>query len=282
MNALPPTLHACEISLVCWLDWYDGPVSGLARWKGEVFWFAMEGDAGEEPRTYQLFKLTKPQLEEAFAWFEEKRVWSETRAPQIRTLVAQIEDATERGRLIEEKGLTLRAWHGPELTGTPDGRFSDEAIESRWFDREGWRLPEDYRRAADLSKAPFLPVDKFDLAAGEILQECPDDEIAPFLDELVSWLADGNWPVSTPIIRRLSSMGEVLAPHLLKVLTSQDDCAKYFLLSGLMLKCEPVVRTLCLPDIERIAHTPTSGEQAEKADAAARDVLAIHRVLGEK
>lgn len=141
------TVHALdgsEIQLVCWLDWYDGPVSGLAQWRGETCWFAMEGDAGVEPRTYFLFELTPEQLLDALKWFDEKRNWFEHRAPEIRKIVSEISDKAEQDQLIERQGLALRDWPGPDITTPPFGRFDDKRMHQRWYNRDRWCPPRDF------------------------------------------------------------------------------------------------------------------------------------------
>lgn len=123
----------------------------------------------------------------------------------------------------------------------------------------------------------FLPKDKFDLDACAHLSRMSNAHLTPHLPELVSWLADGNWPVSRPITERLSSVGFELAPHLLEVLQSQDDTAKYFLLSGLMLECRHDVRALCMDEIIRIVNMPTQGEIIEEVTLVAGDVMALYK-----
>lgn len=127
-----------EISLICWRDWYDGPVSGLAHWDGSDVWFRLKSDAGEEIRTYELFALTPEQVAECLAWFEEKREWFETRAPQIRNIRRDIADAAEQERLIAAQRLSLREWNGPEICSHAIARFTDDHVGAGWFDAERW------------------------------------------------------------------------------------------------------------------------------------------------
>lgn len=144
MNMSREMTDESEVHLVCWLDWYDGPVSGLARRNTEVVWFQMESEAGEEPRRYTIFELSTDQVMEALNWFEEKRVWFETAAPQLRELATQIEERRERERAAQERGLLLREWDGPELCGSPVGKFSDETVASGWFDHARWCPADDF------------------------------------------------------------------------------------------------------------------------------------------
>lgn len=147
MSDKPLRIHGRDVRLICWLDWYDGPVSGLARWNGEVVWFAMESDAGEEPRSYRLFALTPQQVDEAQAWFEEKRYWFETRAPIIRQICEEMPDKADQAREIAARRLALRDWRGPDLSVRPLAHFDDSGVERSWFDHSGWRLPDGFGRS---------------------------------------------------------------------------------------------------------------------------------------
>lgn len=138
MTDTHPNISTDDITLIAWADWYDGPISGMARWKDEAVWFTTVSDAGEEPRRYALHRLCETERREAFDWFEEKRAWSETRAPEIRKLVREIPDETERERLIAEKGLALRDAPRPALTAPPAGYFTDETIAPSWFNHDAW------------------------------------------------------------------------------------------------------------------------------------------------
>ncbi|NKQ73418.1 hypothetical protein C3Y89_24255 [Rhizobium sp. UPM1132] len=52
-----------------------------------------------------------------------------------------------------------------------------------------------------------LPANKFDLDAVYELEAAGYPAIAPLLDDLVAWTADGNWPVARPIADLLVSTG---------------------------------------------------------------------------
>ncbi|MGO8094440.1 DUF5071 domain-containing protein [Rhizobium leguminosarum] len=61
-----------------------------------------------------------------------------------------------------------------------------------------------------------LPGDKFDLDAVGF------PVIAPFLDDLVAWVADGNWPVASPVADLLASIGADAVPALRQALQRSD------------------------------------------------------------
>lgn len=127
-----------------------------------------------------------------------------------------------------------------------------------------------------MSSPAFIPATKMDLDACWILAKTRDEEIRPYLVELVRWLADSNWPIAVPIINRLESVGTELVPVLLDVLKGSDHSWKYFLLSGLMLSCKPEVRELCMEEVVRIMNNPSASEREEEVDLVASDVMALY------
>lgn len=140
----PLQIDGRDVRLICWLDWYDGPVSGLARWRGEVVWFAIDSDADAEPRQYRLYALDPQQIGEAKTWFEEKLDWFETRAPIIQQICAEMPDKADREKEIAARDLALRDWKGPQLSAPPVAYFDDGGVDRSWFDHAGWRLPDDF------------------------------------------------------------------------------------------------------------------------------------------
>ncbi|WP_321489113.1 hypothetical protein [uncultured Hyphomonas sp.] len=138
MGTAAKFMDGTEISLTCWRDWYDGPVSGLAQWGGRDVWFRPTSDAGEETRTYEIFDLVPEQVAGCLTWFEEKREWFETRAPQIRKIRRDVTDTAEQECPIAAQGLSLREWNGPEISSCAIARFADDQVRASWFDAERW------------------------------------------------------------------------------------------------------------------------------------------------
>lgn len=127
-----------------------------------------------------------------------------------------------------------------------------------------------------MNRQPFIPSSKSDLDACIILATASNEEIEPHLYELVEWLQDSNWPVVPNVIDRLESVGEELSPVLISVLKGDDQNWKYYLLSGLMLRCQPVVREHCMDEVVRIINSPSAEEINEEVDMVAKDVMVLY------
>ena len=105
MTAELPQMETDQLEILCWHDWYDGPLSGLVLWQAKIFWFAFSGRWGvdEEADTwdadwgyiYEIFELTEAQLAEAVTWFQEKEDWV-------------------RHNRFQNEGISLREWDGPK------------------------------------------------------------------------------------------------------------------------------------------------------------------------
>ena len=65
-------LHGVEIAF--FIDWYDGPLSGVARHLGTEYWFEAEGRQDEtyaitmEDRRFVLYPITAEELAEEADW----------------------------------------------------------------------------------------------------------------------------------------------------------------------------------------------------------------------
>ena len=101
-------------------------------------------------------------------------------------------------------------------------------------------------------------------------------DIVPYLAELVDWLADMNWPVAKPVMEKLETVGGALSPVLINVLKGDDHQHKYYLLSGLLLRCRPEVREACMSEVVRIINDPSDLEKQEEVDLVAQDVLVLY------
>lgn len=122
----------------------------------------------------------------------------------------------------------------------------------------------------------LIPQHKGDDAAVVRLRQLPEAELLPLLPQLLGCLPDGNWPIYWPARELLLPYAHQLLPAVLNVLAdpSDDDIWKTNILRMLqdapMLELTPALQQV----VERIAYAPTSGEQAEDTDEAARDLLA--------
>jgi hypothetical protein len=62
-----------NVRMLWFSDWYDGPITGIATWEGDEYWFVMVPDDSPggtwdfDPRVYVLHRLTLAQLSDAWA-----------------------------------------------------------------------------------------------------------------------------------------------------------------------------------------------------------------------
>jgi hypothetical protein len=122
-------------------------------------------------------------------------------------------------------------------------------------------------------KYELLPRNKFDDEAVEKLALLPESELLPLLPRLAEWIQDWNWPIAPDVEKLLELHVAALEPIILEVLASTDSVWKENLLSLVRPETLPVLPALLRATIERIATTPTFGEQADEIDKAARDLL---------
>jgi hypothetical protein len=85
----------------------------------------------------------------------------------------------------------------------------------------------------DVRGAQCEPANKFDLDAVYELDAAGYPAIAPLLDDLIAWTADGNWPVARPIADLLVSTGAATIPVVRGVLRGTDPIHQYFISSVL-------------------------------------------------
>lgn len=119
----------------------------------------------------------------------------------------------------------------------------------------------------------LLPLDKFDAAKLDKLEQMGFPAIEPLVPALLAWLQDGNWPVAKRLSPLLASIGSPIAPCVRQVLSGDDGLWKYWVLC-MVVKASVELRRDLKEDIERIASSPTRDERAEEVDLYARDLLA--------
>ena len=117
----------------------------------------------------------------------------------------------------------------------------------------------------------LIPKDKFDSSNIERLKKLTDNEIEPILPSLLEWIQDCNWPVARDILPVLALHQSVLVPLIHRVLSpnEKDDIWKYWIITCLAPLFSDKSINCILPDIERIAQSPTQGEVREEVNKAA-------------
>ncbi|MGJ5012386.1 DUF5071 domain-containing protein [Bradyrhizobium oligotrophicum] len=120
----------------------------------------------------------------------------------------------------------------------------------------------------------FVPRGKQDLDRARAAVRAGYPAVAPVLGELTAWLKDHNWPVAHILAPFLASLGAPMAPHILHVLTSDDDVWKYWIIQLIIPSLPEDVALQFRPELDRLCSTPSDNERREELDRQARDVLA--------
>lgn len=121
----------------------------------------------------------------------------------------------------------------------------------------------------------LLPRHKSDSERVKTLIELGYPAVAPILSELLTWVRDGNWPISHSIGSFLASVGEPMVPLIRDVFRGNDDIWKYWCLVRVVMKMTREVVEQLRPDIERLVESPTKNERTEEVDDRA---LETHRM----
>ena len=121
----------------------------------------------------------------------------------------------------------------------------------------------------------IIPKDKHDLESISSLDSIPNDELEPYLPELLVWIQDMNWPVAGVISKRLSKSGREVVEPIKKVLKSDDAIWKYFVITGVVEHLSKDVREELMDEIIRIVNNPSIAEAEEEVDLVARDIIVM-------
>ena len=119
----------------------------------------------------------------------------------------------------------------------------------------------------------LLPKHKSDMEHAKAIVARGWPAVAPILPELMEWLQDCNWPVSNIIAPFLASIGMPVVDEVRRILHTNDDIWKYWVLSRVVAE-SPEVAAALRDNLNRLAFAPTANEVAEDVDATAREILA--------
>ena len=119
----------------------------------------------------------------------------------------------------------------------------------------------------------IVPENKLDIEACEKLVVASDVDVINNLAALLDWTQDINWPVAAHVNQRLSGLGVELVEPLREILEGEDGTWKYFTISHLFPKLRAEVLGKLMPDLQRLAASPTSSDISEEVNLAAKEVL---------
>jgi hypothetical protein len=119
----------------------------------------------------------------------------------------------------------------------------------------------------------LLPQHKSDYERAQAIIARGYPAVAPVLPELITWLQDCNWPVSHVIAPFLASIGSPIVPEIRRVLQTNDDIWKYWVLSQVVARTSSDVAEGLREELTRIATEPTQGEILEDVSSTAQAIL---------
>lgn len=120
----------------------------------------------------------------------------------------------------------------------------------------------------------LLPLGKSDGDMVPLLAEAGYPAVAPYLDELLSWVYDCNWPIATPMAEWLATLGAPMIDPLRRILRGEDGDAKTNCLWSTARHLDPDVRSQLVDDLRALVEKPTENDRLGQADACAREILA--------
>lgn len=120
--------------------------------------------------------------------------------------------------------------------------------------------------------ADRLPRNKLDTDRAGSLVALGYPAVEAAIPELLEWMQDINWPVAQVLQPFLAGIGGPLAPHIRRILETDDDVWKDWVLRCIVAESAEL-RTILRPELERLAFSPKPGEKAEELDDTAREML---------
>ncbi len=119
----------------------------------------------------------------------------------------------------------------------------------------------------------LIPKHKSDIETAEKLFTYSYEEIKIIVSHLMAWIKDINWPVSRPVADYPDTISEYLTEEILAILKGNDDTWKYWVIHVFGFWSEKPIDEQLIPEIKRIAFSPSSNERLEEVDEVARELL---------
>ncbi|WP_449069270.1 DUF5071 domain-containing protein [Prosthecobacter sp.] len=101
---------------------------------------------------------------------------------------------------------------------------------------------------------PLIPKHKSDVATARLAVQAGYPAVEPVLYDLLEWLQDCNWPVAQELFDFLGSIGAPLAPHIRRILSSDDQQWRYWIVG--LLRQSPELYSIFRADVHRMACSP--------------------------
>lgn len=120
----------------------------------------------------------------------------------------------------------------------------------------------------------LIPRDKTDEDMVPLIAAAGYPAIAPILDDLMRWTADGNWPVAGPLIDYLATIGEPMLEPVRRVLRGDDGGHKWMCMRFIVRRLPRSAQLELTNDLRILAEDPSQDDLLEEADVEAREILA--------
>src|SRR5215510_7236919 len=104
-----------------------------------------------------------------------------------------------------------------------------------------------------------IPKHKSDLAAAQCAVKIGYPGVNEILPQLMEWLQDYDWPVAHVLAPFLASIGEPLVPYVKRVLESDDQVWKYWMIVSIMYESS-VIAASFRGYLTRLVKEPTEAE----------------------
>jgi|GEM_PF-1202582 len=109
----------------------------------------------------------------------------------------------------------------------------------------------------------LLPQHKQDNSNIDRLKNLHDEEIRPLIPELLSWLADCNWPVASDVLGVLKSRESLVFPHIAGILTGSDVEWKCWIMQLLIPSFSPEHKEELRGEIEKLMSLTSLDEDTQ-------------------
>ena len=120
----------------------------------------------------------------------------------------------------------------------------------------------------------LVPKHKCDDDACAALAAASDQDVIPYISDLLQCLQDLNWPIAGPVADRLSRLGHELVEPITEVLSGTDEIWKYWIVSHLLHNVREEVYRALLFKLNHIRRKPTPDERVEEVHDAVCSLLA--------
>ncbi len=120
----------------------------------------------------------------------------------------------------------------------------------------------------------LIPKDKHDVETAEKLFQYTYEETKPIVPQLLTWIQDGNWPVSKPVFEFLQTIAPYITGDIVDILRSDDSQWKYWCII-LLLNDRKDLDPSIIQELRLLATTTNPQDIEEGVSVLAEQLLAI-------